>query len=374
MDHKRYLYVQIYTEILNEIRQGVYKPTQQLPTEKELSSKYKVSRITSQKAMNRLVEEGIVERRPGMGSFVTDAPIPMITETEYKPVAHKKHRPIIGLIVEAIWSTYGVELFDGAYEQADKLGYDLVLKKSYGDQEKEKKAMNELLDMGAVGIIIMPVHRTYYSEEILRLTVEKYPIVFVDRKLEGIHIPFVGTNNEKAMMDAIDYLTSRGHQNIGLIAAKEHDANTLDERKNGYIKGLIENNLIIEKDNIYDHIDSLMPNNENEDMLLAMHQDISEFLIKNEKITVLVAVEYYIACIAKQALKSIGKQVPEDIEILCFDSPKSYVGNFEFTHIRQREHMMGKTSVELLHNVILDQPREQIILLEADIIKGRSTN
>ncbi|MEN3293377.1 MAG: GntR family transcriptional regulator [Burkholderiales bacterium] len=66
------MYHQIYL-ILKEELAGVRDPQQPLPSELELASRFKVSRITMRKALDQLVQEGLIYRRRGLGSFVKEA-------------------------------------------------------------------------------------------------------------------------------------------------------------------------------------------------------------------------------------------------------------------------------------------------------------
>lgn len=63
-----------YKEIADDIRKGIldgkYSPNEQLPLEKEMCQYYDVSRITIKKAVDELVEEGLVIKRRGAGTFV----------------------------------------------------------------------------------------------------------------------------------------------------------------------------------------------------------------------------------------------------------------------------------------------------------------
>ncbi len=72
-------YAQVYAVIRDWIYQGTYKPGGQLPTEGELCTLFGVSRITTRKAVDMLVDEGLVVRQPGRGTFVVedlaDAPV-----------------------------------------------------------------------------------------------------------------------------------------------------------------------------------------------------------------------------------------------------------------------------------------------------------
>ena len=46
---QRPLYEQIYTDILKQIGKGLFKPGDRLPSEKEISEQYHVSRITAKR-------------------------------------------------------------------------------------------------------------------------------------------------------------------------------------------------------------------------------------------------------------------------------------------------------------------------------------
>ena len=64
------LYLQIDAAIRNDIQTHIYKAGDKLPTEVELSQKYNVSKITIRKAMDKLSQDGMVQKVQGKGTFV----------------------------------------------------------------------------------------------------------------------------------------------------------------------------------------------------------------------------------------------------------------------------------------------------------------
>lgn len=64
------IYIQIRESLRSEIIRGVLKRGQQLPPEHELASKYNVSRMTIRESIEDLVDEGLLYRRHGVGTFV----------------------------------------------------------------------------------------------------------------------------------------------------------------------------------------------------------------------------------------------------------------------------------------------------------------
>ncbi|AWN18888.1 GntR family transcriptional regulator [Streptococcus sobrinus] len=63
-------YIRIHDAIKNEIDQGIWKIGSRLPSERDLSDQFEVSRMTLRQAITLLVDEGILERRVGSGTYV----------------------------------------------------------------------------------------------------------------------------------------------------------------------------------------------------------------------------------------------------------------------------------------------------------------
>src|SRR5699024_601893 len=65
------LYKQIEKYVRNRIDNNEWPVGYQIPTENEFSKTFEVSRITVIKALERLVEEGMLVRMQGKGTFVS---------------------------------------------------------------------------------------------------------------------------------------------------------------------------------------------------------------------------------------------------------------------------------------------------------------
>ncbi len=64
------MYYQIMRQLLEKIQGGEFAVDSALPPERELAENYKVSRMTVRQAIIELVNEGILVRRKGIGTFV----------------------------------------------------------------------------------------------------------------------------------------------------------------------------------------------------------------------------------------------------------------------------------------------------------------
>jgi GntR family transcriptional regulator len=66
------LHRQLFLVLHDEIDRGVIAPGEALPTEQTLCDQFGVSRITVRRALADLAEQGYIERRHGVGSFVRE--------------------------------------------------------------------------------------------------------------------------------------------------------------------------------------------------------------------------------------------------------------------------------------------------------------
>lgn len=88
-------FVQIKSAILDKIESGEMKPGDRVLSENQLAESYKVSRMTARRAVTELVEEGVLARSQGLGTFVSDHR-PMSSVLEIRSIndeiTHRGHR------------------------------------------------------------------------------------------------------------------------------------------------------------------------------------------------------------------------------------------------------------------------------------------
>lgn len=74
-NHPLPLYVQLHESLRADIHAGRWQPHQQLPSERELCERFRVSRITVRQALLELTREGLIYSRVGKGTFVSEPKI-----------------------------------------------------------------------------------------------------------------------------------------------------------------------------------------------------------------------------------------------------------------------------------------------------------
>jgi GntR family transcriptional regulator len=79
------MYQQIAEDLRSEIESGALARGAQLPTELQLRERYNASRNTIRDAIKRLISLGLVETRPGQGTFVVKKVDPFVTTLSADP-------------------------------------------------------------------------------------------------------------------------------------------------------------------------------------------------------------------------------------------------------------------------------------------------
>jgi DNA-binding LacI/PurR family transcriptional regulator len=361
------VYKRIYNDFLEKISSGTLKVGDRLPSEAELCKIYKVSRITSKRALDILADNGYISKQPGKGSFV----IGSSPNSDDKQVDSPK---TIGLVIPDFSDSFGTRLIYGIEERCTALGYQFILRRTRDQIKDEEEAINALSNV--TGILLLPIHGEFYNPEILKLILNKRPLVFVDRKMRGLAAPTVSSDNIKAGEEGIEYLLNLGHRNIAFFSMPVSYTSTVEDRRQGFIQGFAKNDLHYNLSYFCQNLSNLWnwpffsQEKIKEDVEIA-----AKHLKKFPEISAAFTVEYSIALIVKAAAESLNKRIPKDFSIITFDSPSNLTEIPLFTHLCQDEYTIGKEAVDTLHRILTDNASflGDDILIPTRLVTGTST-
>lgn len=378
------LYKTIELYIRGQIRLGQLKAEDKLPSEQELMEQFGVSRITVNKALTQLAQEGFICRIPGRGSFILSQPqndgadltkaaeFALPAGTMEARAQHGAPRPqrLVGYIVQSLADGFALRLFNGLLQAFRQKGYSLIIKCSF-DQDGERRAIRELYDLGVEGLVIFPVDQETYSDEILSLKLNHFPLVLVDRVLPGIQTHQVINNNVLGAQMAVEYLCQLGHEHIALCSSAQMPTSSASDRIKGYTLGMEQQGKMIDPSLIVSNITFISRKEKSDQRLVAM--------LQSEKATACIATESGLAALVYRMCQDMHIRVPEDFSILSFDNPdiEDEEHGF-FTHIAQAEADMGAKAAQLLMDVLerrLPQKRSQYehLVLDPSLVVRLST-
>ncbi|SMQ84642.1 DNA-binding transcriptional regulator, LacI/PurR family [Bacillus sp. OV166] len=376
------LYEKIYTYILEKIQDGDLNKGNRVPSEKELAEKFNVSRITSKKALDILAEKKVIERIRGKGSFVTTVP-PVPDELNHNlkdvfiPTSEEDEMRLVGLVLPDFSEYFGLNFVKTVEKVCSKLNIHLLIKRTYGLIEEEEKTITSMLQLGVDGLIMIPVNGEHYNNALLKIVLNDFPFVLADRFLKGIPASSVSTDNTLASQQLTDYLISLGHEKIAIISPPPEGISAIEERINGFHIAFSRQGLKLNPDYMLTNLMSSLPLNVHSEQLKQIKEEdldkIKRFILQHPELTAFVVCEYDLVLLLSVILKELGKKIPEDYSVVCFDNPYT---NLEpkFTYIKQNEEIMAEKAVDLLLAKLNGESVPQHIYIKFDLVKGASTS
>jgi DNA-binding LacI/PurR family transcriptional regulator/DNA-binding transcriptional regulator YhcF (GntR family) len=359
--NRKPLYKQIREYIADHIRQNKWRSNDRIPSENELAAQFNVSRITIKNALHKLTEEGLIYRIQGKGSFVSADPSgePAV----YSPPETLNDR-LVAYLMPRLDNVFSANLLNGIEDQLAKEGYHLLFRKTHNSKETEKELLKQLVGLRVRGIIVYPVKGETYNEELLKLALNHFPLVVVDRYLKGVETNCVCSDNAASGYEAVAHLHQLGHSRIGFVTTNYEGTTSIEDRLLGYENGLSEHSIPIEH-----RLRLILPNGPvepnaapagNLEPLRRVYIDeIKAYYRQNPDVTAIVAVNSGVGFNVMEAAKEAGIGIPDELSVVFLD-------DFEYsahsaippTCVSQEETNVGREAAKLLVSII-DDPRQE---------------
>jgi GntR family transcriptional regulator, arabinose operon transcriptional repressor len=231
-------YRQILEKLQDDIVSGHYKPGKRLPSEAELVRRFGASRMTVFRAMHELQSLGLVTRRVGSGTFVSQA--------------QNTGSHVFGLLIPELGQT---EIFEaicqGMMEAQEAMHHSLLWGNALSEDQEKERAAEQLcehyISRKVSGVFFAPVefskNRIQANHRIVAaLDRARIAVVLLDRCLEPYprrsNYDLVGIDNRRTGYLATEHLMKVGAKRIAFLA-RPNSAPTVDARIAGYREALL---------------------------------------------------------------------------------------------------------------------------------------
>lgn len=206
------LYLQIADCIRADIRSGVIQPGDQLASEHEMMKRYHVSRMTVRNAFSTLVNEGLIEKHHGKGSFCKITP-------------PKKNIDVLLDMADHYFVSYYLQSISAVLE---KNNANLLAGDTRHSNTEILRRLEAIACRGSDGIIVQGCPTADWEEAAFRcilrtLTEKQIPLMVIDYAYPMDGIPTVSMNEYQIGRLAAQHLMDHGHQMTAAICI-EHDA------------------------------------------------------------------------------------------------------------------------------------------------------
>ncbi|MFW5981418.1 MAG: GntR family transcriptional regulator [bacterium] len=335
LENDRYLpkYIKVKNKIKALISEKNINSGEQIPSESQLANKYKVSRHTIRKAIDILVQEAVLEKKQGVGTFYQ---------------GKKSSRTgNIGFISISLHDYIFADILSAADNFLHDKNYQIILGNSQDDLKKEKEILMQLMDKNIDGLIIEPAQSALSSsnlnllEEIARRNI---PVLVLDSNYQSDFLNIVMVDDYQGGFLATNHLLEMGHQEIAMIYKASH--NPALARLEGYKVAIKEAGLDLQEYLIRPYFYSEF-NNQNK--FENEIKDIVGQLLKNKKLTAIFTFNDQIAIIVQEILNQKAIKVPEDISIIGFDdSMLVQLNNISITSISHPKEKAGRKAAEII--------------------------
>ncbi|CCW34319.1 transcriptional regulator, GntR family [Chthonomonas calidirosea] len=338
-------HLQVKQILRDLVHRGVWKAGDKIPAETEIASSLGVSKMTVNKAILALVEEGLFYREVGRGTFVKDTSASGV-RTHRKRVSDWPRRQTstiyhvitVGPTEMVADNEYLCALLLAMRCQVSPLEVTLMLQQVRGqDYVRFWRA-----DHSAGWIIVAP--RQEDVEGLYALAAEGARAVVVGASWQGVPLPCVDSNNREGAEMAVDYLFRLGHRKLGLVYAEPNAINTQD-RILGFQAALQAKVLPFRPDWM---IDAGTP----EGIAESARSRLRELLSAPERPTAFLAAGPFLARTLLELAQEEGISVPEQLSIVGFDDPTAMAQAVpKLTTVKQPLEAMGREAIKKLQEM-----------------------
>lgn len=354
------VYKKIESYLMDLITQNSSIPDYKLPSERMLSLLFNASRKPVRRAYENLINKGFVVNIHGKGYFI-DSRV-----TQDSLTVTSWNNPKISLIIPSITTQYSHDILAGTSDFCSSHQIELAIHVSNDSAEKEDQLLRAVPLSGAKGIILFPVdHDNTYDNELLKLSIRKFPLVLVDRMLSNIHASFISSENHEAMVNAVEFLQKKGFRNLVYVTAPSTLASTTDARINGFTHGLLR------------HYKMAMPQNILilEGSPLQMKNTVIDYLKKYPD-TEIIIVPGAMRLSVLMAVQELGIQIPRDLKLMLFDDELSPTERSTLNPyiLKQDGYRIGYYAAECLYNQIFGDLRPVTKMLPVAILDTDEDN
>lgn len=136
----------------------------------------------------------------------------------------------VGLIVPTLFNPIYAELAQELIDRATQVGYGVFTCSASGQEEEQRRAMEDLLNRGVDGLIVCSSLRK--CSVIHELNEQGVPLVLAVRSVETMpgrsQVDFLGIDNKLGGFRATAHLIRLGHKRIGLLCGPQETSTGYD--------------------------------------------------------------------------------------------------------------------------------------------------
>ena len=347
-------YVRIRDEITRRIEAGELAQGVRIPSLREMCDEFGVSSITARRALLDLLNEGIVERRGGLGAFVTGmrrrARIAVVI-IGYSESAWRQNSGSFGQLVGGIASSmWEHEALLTVLPVNDPMTASTALRQLLHDQPVDGLLFRVAGDVDW-RVVDIPAEQGIGA-------------VLIKRTPPATGVPAVLSDARTAGSMAVEHLVALGHRRIGLLSATA-STDTYRDHKAGFIEALDRHGIRIGRELV-----SAVTSVFDEDRKVAAER----LLGLDERPTAIVCNADFLALDVYEVAAAHGLRIPEDLSVVSFDDME-FAQHLQppLTTVRLSYYDLGRAAATTLFRVLEGDEVPTVQEIPVELIVREST-
>jgi LacI family transcriptional regulator len=272
-----------------------------------------------------------------------------------------KRTGTIGMVVSDASNLFFGEMLRGVEEISRPANDALIVCNTDETLESEDHSLNLLLGQRVDGIIAAATSQKWAV--LAKAEATHTPIVFVDRRFDGLVGPYVGADNVDGALRGTTHLIEHGYREIGVLAGFQR-LSTMRERLLGFRQALAAHAIPLPEEWVVTSPLGIEPGRQAAYQILSQSPRPRALFVNNNLLSLGLLLQ----------LKEMGLRCPEDVAIVGFDDhPWAAVSDPPLTVVRQPAREIGRQAAEMLYSLIAGRPlASETVEMHCELIVRRS--
>lgn len=221
-----------------------------------------------------------------------------------------KKTKTIAVIIGSVSNSFFANMVSAIENEAADYGYNVIICNTNEDPETERKHIKNLQSRMIDGIILSSSYTTDNCRDIKEKEIYSsgVPIVLVDRRVDGLDLEVIESDNFGAGYKTTNYLMALGHRKIGILGTGNYS--TINDRIAGYQKALADRRIDFVPKRV------LTPRRERNHY---NETEIDNYFLANKDLTAIMLLNNSLAEVVLLRLDKLNIRSPEDLSIVCWD-------------------------------------------------------
>ncbi len=300
-------------DLISQITSGELNSGDPIIAERKLAEIYNIGYMTARRAIDDLVEDGLLYRKPRKGTFVAE-----VAKSGFNPDSK-----VIAIVMSDLKNNFSSQLLESVERKARQNGFHLIICNSELDVTQESSHLIQMRDSGVAGIILNPCFPPVNREIAVSILKKNIPIVTVDKTFADLDIDSVTCDNFEGAYRAVSYLISLGYRRIAHITSHHSlsGISSIRTRLEGYKKALLDHDLPV-RDEYISELDEVSVHTEMSKINLNYlgYGPMKKLLALPTPPDAVFLLFDSLAVGAYRAIRESGLKVADDISIVGFNN------------------------------------------------------